>query len=130
MDPIGACVGNRGLRVQHIADEIHGEKIDIIEWSDDPETLISNVLSPASVSKVIIHSLDEKDATVIVPDFQLSLAIGKEGQNVRLAARVSGWKIDIKSESQYQDAHEDDASYDDVSDDASYDDEIEYEDNE
>ncbi len=130
VDPIGACVGNRGLRVQHIADEIHGEKIDIIEWSDDPETLISNVLSPASVSKVIIHSLDEKDATVIVPDFQLSLAIGKEGQNVRLAARVSGWKIDIKSESQYQDTHEDDASYDDVSDDASYDDEIEYEDNE
>ena len=120
VDPIGACVGNRGLRVQHIADEIHGEKIDIIEWSEDPETLISNVLSPATVSKVIIHSLDEKIATVVVPDFQLSLAIGKEGQNVRLAARVSGWKIDIKSESQYDDAHEDD--------DYTYDDETGYED--
>lgn len=119
VDPIGACVGNRGLRVQHIADEIHGEKIDIIEWSEDPETLISNVLSPATVSKVIIHSLDEQIATVVVPDFQLSLAIGKEGQNVRLAARVSGWKIDIKSESQYQESHEDDYEYDD---------EIEYED--
>ena len=119
VDPIGACVGNRGLRVQHIADEIHGEKIDIIEWSEDPETLISNVLSPATVSKVIIHSLDEQIATVVVPDFQLSLAIGKEGQNVRLAARVSGWKIDIKSESQYQESHEGDYEYDD---------EIEYED--
>ena len=108
VDPIGACVGNRGLRVQHIADEIYGEKIDIIEWSEDPETLISNVLSPATVSKVIIHSLEEQIATVVVPDFQLSLAIGKEGQNVRLAARVSGWKIDIKSESQYGDIAEDD----------------------
>ena len=96
------------MRVQHIADEIYGEKIDIIEWSEDPETLISNVLSPATVSKVIIHSLEEQIATVVVPDFQLSLAIGKEGQNVRLAARVSGWKIDIKSESQYEDVAEDD----------------------
>ena len=108
VDPIGACVGNRGLRVQHIADEIYGEKIDIIEWSSDPETLISNVLSPATVSKVIIHDLEEQIATVVVPDFQLSLAIGKEGQNVRLAARVSGWKIDIKSESQYGDVADDD----------------------
>ncbi len=108
VDPIGACVGNRGLRVQHIADEIYGEKIDIIEWSSDPETLISNVLSPATVSKVIIHNLEEQIATVVVPDSQLSLAIGKEGQNVRLAARVSGWKIDIKSESQYGDVADDD----------------------
>lgn len=108
VDPIGACVGNRGLRVQHIADEIYGEKIDIIEWSSDSETLISNVLSPATVSKVIIHSLEEQIATVVVPDSQLSLAIGKEGQNVRLAARVSGWKIDIKSESQYGDVADDD----------------------
>lgn len=112
VDPIGACVGNRGLRVQHIADEIYGEKIDIIEWSSDPETLISNVLSPATVSKVIIHSLEEQIATVVVPDSQLSLAIGKEGQNVRLAARVCGWKIDIKSESQYGDiADDDDLNY-------------------
>ena len=113
VDPIGACVGNRGLRVQHIADEIYGEKVDIIEWSEDPETLISNVLSPATVSKVIIHSLEEQIATVVVPDFQLSLAIGKEGQNVRLAARVSGWKIDIKSESQYGDVTDDDDVDDD-----------------
>lgn len=108
VDPIGACVGNRGLRVQHIADEIYGEKVDIIEWSEDPETLISNALSPATVSKVIIHSFEEQIATVVVPDFQLSLAIGKEGQNVRLAARVSGWKIDIKSESQYGEVANDD----------------------
>ena len=96
------------MRVQHIADEIYGEKIDIIEWSSDSETLISNVLSPATVSKVIIHDLEEQIATVVVPDSQLSLAIGKEGQNVRLAARVSGWKIDIKSESQYGDVADDD----------------------
>lgn len=107
VDPIGACVGNRGLRVQQIADEIHGEKIDIIEWSEDPEILIANVLSPAKVSKVIIDDLDECTATVVVPDYQLSLAIGKEGQNVRLAARVSGWKIDIKSETQYESLDED-----------------------
>lgn len=124
VDPIGACVGNRGLRVQHIADEIYGEKIDIIEWSSDPETLISNVLSPATVSKVIIHSLEEQIATVVVTDSQLSLAIGKEGQNVRLAARVSGWKIDIKSESQYGDIADDD---DFVDDDLNYVDDLEHE---
>lgn len=124
VDPIGACVGNRGLRVQHIADEIYGEKIDIIEWSSDPETLISNVLSPATVSKVIIHSIEEQIATVVVADSQLSLAIGKEGQNVRLAARVSGWKIDIKSESQYGDIADDD---DFVDDDLNYADDLEHE---
>lgn len=124
VDPIGACVGNRGLRVQHIADEIYGEKIDIIEWSSDPETLISNVLSPATVSKVIIHSIEEQIATVVVTDSQLSLAIGKEGQNVRLAARVSGWKIDIKSESQYGDIADDD---DFVDDDLNYVDDLEHE---
>ena len=101
VDPVGSCVGTRGARVQAIVDELHGEKIDIIPWSEDPEQLISNVLSPAKVEKVIIEEDEEKIATVVVPDYQLSLAIGKEGQNVRLAARVSGWKIDIKSRTQY-----------------------------
>ena len=100
VDPVGACVGTRGSRVQNIVDELFGEKIDIITWSDDPEVLISNVLSPAKVEKVIIDE-EEKAATVIVPDYQLSLAIGKEGQNVRLAAKLCGWKIDIKSHTQY-----------------------------
>lgn len=100
VDPVGACVGTRGSRVQNIVDELFGEKIDIITWSDDPEILISNVLSPAKVEKVIIEE-EEKAATVIVPDYQLSLAIGKEGQNVRLAAKLCGWKIDIKSHTQY-----------------------------
>lgn len=101
VDPVGACVGTRGNRVQAIVDELHGEKIDIITWSEDPEVLIANVLSPSKVEKVIIPNPEEKSAIVVVPDYQLSLAIGKEGQNVRLAARVSGWKIDIKSHSQY-----------------------------
>ena len=100
VDPVGACVGTRGSRVQNIVDELFGEKIDIITWSDDPEELISNVLSPAKVEKVIIDE-EEKAATVIVPDYQLSLALGKEGQNVRLAAKLCGWKIDIKSHTQY-----------------------------
>ncbi|MBR5229940.1 MAG: transcription termination/antitermination protein NusA [Firmicutes bacterium] len=101
VDPVGSCVGTRGARVQAIVDELHGEKIDIIPWSEDPTELIANVLSPAKVEKVIIDSEEDKMATAVVPDYQLSLAIGKEGQNVRLAARVSGWKIDIKSQSQY-----------------------------
>lgn len=102
VDPVGACVGTRGSRVQAIVDELHGEKIDIITWSEDPKVLIANVLSPSKVEEVIIAEDGEKSATVVVPDYQLSLAIGKEGQNVRLAARVSGWKIDIKSHSQYE----------------------------
>jgi len=101
VDPVGACVGTRGSRVQAIVDELNGEKIDIIFWSDDPEELIANVLSPAKVEEVIIEDEEERSATAIVPDYQLSLAIGKQGQNVRLAAKVSGWKIDIKSHSQY-----------------------------
>ena len=101
VDPVGACVGTRGSRVQSIVDELNGEKIDIIAWSDDPEELISNVLSPATCEQVIIDDPDSKMATVVVPDYQLSLAIGKQGQNVRLAAKVSGWKIDIKSRSQF-----------------------------
>ena len=102
VDPVGACVGTRGARVQAIVDELHGEKIDIINWSEDPKELIANVLSPAKVEQVITAPDGEKAATVVVPDYQLSLAIGKEGQNVRLAAKVSGWKIDIKSHSQYE----------------------------
>ncbi|HML38745.1 MAG TPA: transcription termination factor NusA [Bacillota bacterium] len=100
VDPVGACVGSRGTRVQAIVDELFGEKIDIINWSDNPEKLISSALSPAKVEKVIIND-EGKSATVIVPDYQLSLAIGKEGQNVRLAAKLCGWKIDIKSHSQF-----------------------------
>ena len=105
VDPVGACVGNRGVRVQAVVDELFGEKIDIITWSDDPKELIKNVLSPAKVEEVIIDD-DEKSALAIVPDYQLSLAIGKEGQNVRLAAKLCGWKIDIKSHSQYEEAQE------------------------
>lgn len=100
IDPVGACVGQNGSRVRNIVDELWGEKIDITTWSDDPAVLISNVLSPAKVEEVIIDD-DEMAATVVVPDYQLSLAIGKEGQNVRLAARLCGWKIDIKSHTQY-----------------------------
>ncbi|MGN0711968.1 MAG: transcription termination factor NusA [Anaerovoracaceae bacterium] len=100
VDPVGACVGPRGSRVQVIVDELFGEKIDIINWSEDPEKLISSALSPAKVEKVIADE-EEKTAVAIVPDYQLSLAIGKEGQNVRLAAKLCGWKIDIKSHSQY-----------------------------
>ncbi len=100
VDPVGACVGPRGTRVQVIVDELFGEKIDIINWSDSPEELISSSLSPAKVENVIVAE-EEKSAIAIVPDYQLSLAIGKEGQNVRLAAKLCGWKIDIKSHSQY-----------------------------
>ena len=106
VDPVGACVGTRGARVQAIVDELHGEKIDIIAWSEDPQELIASVLSPAKVEKVRPAEDGEKAATVVVPDYQLSLAIGKEGQNVRLAAKVSGWKIDIKSHSQFLAAQE------------------------
>ncbi len=101
VDPVGACVGARGVRVQAIVDELFDEKIDIIEWSEDPVELISSALSPSKVEKVLIDEEEENSATVIVPDYQLSLAIGKEGQNVRLAAKLSGWKIDIKSHSQF-----------------------------
>lgn len=100
VDPVGACVGTRGNRVQAVVEELSGEKIDIITWSEEPGRLISSALSPAKVEMVLIDE-EEKAATVVVPDFQLSLAIGKEGQNVRLAAKLCGWKIDIKSHSQY-----------------------------
>ena len=100
IDPVGACVGQNGNRVRNIVDELWGEKIDITTWDEDPAILISNVLSPAKVEAVAIDE-EEKAAIAVVPDYQLSLAIGKEGQNVRLAARLCGWKIDIKSHSQY-----------------------------
>jgi len=99
LDPVGACVGQRGMRVQHVLDEVKGEKIDIVKWSSDPAEFIANALSPARVQIVTIDE-KEKAARVVVPDQQLSLAIGKEGQNARLAAKLTGWKIDVKSESQ------------------------------
>ena len=99
VDPVGSCVGPKGARVQTIVNELKGEKIDIIKWSEDPKEYVSNSLSPAKVMSVEIKE-DEKVANVVVPDYQLSLAIGKEGQNARLAAKLTGWKIDITSESQ------------------------------
>ena len=99
VDPVGACVGMNGARVNAIVNELRGEKIDIITWDENPAILIQNALSPAKVISVIADA-DEKAAKVVVPDYQLSLAIGKEGQNARLAARLTGFKIDIKSESQ------------------------------
>lgn len=101
VDPVGSCVGQKGLRVQAVMDELRNEKVDIIPWSSDPEIFISNAMSPAKVIRVDVNE-DERSARVIVPDHQLSLAIGREGQNVRLAARLTGWKIDIKSESQFR----------------------------
>jgi len=99
VDPVGACVGPKGLRVQNIVKELSGEKIDIIKWSPNIEEYIANALSPSKVVSVEAFE-NEKIARVVVPDYQLSLAIGKEGQNARLAAKLTGWKIDIKSESQ------------------------------
>ncbi|MFC0296265.1 transcription termination factor NusA [Geobacillus jurassicus] len=99
VDPVGACVGPRGQRVQAIVDELNGEKIDVVRWSADPVEFVANALSPAKVLRVIVNE-EQKATTVIVPDYQLSLAIGKRGQNARLAAKLTGWKIDIKSESE------------------------------
>lgn len=105
VDPVGACVGQRGTRVQAIVDELRGEKIDIIKWSNDPREYIASSLSPAKVIRVDVVE-EEKSAKVVVPDYQLSLAIGKEGQNARLAAKLTGWKIDIKSETQLRESIE------------------------
>ncbi len=121
VDPVGACVGMNGARVNAIVNELRGEKIDIITWDENPAILIQNALSPAKVISVIADA-DEKSAKVVVPDYQLSLAIGKEGQNARLAARLTGFKIDIKSETQaresgdfldYENDYEDDEYYED-----------------
>ena len=99
VDPVGACVGLNGTRVNNIVEDLKGEKIDIITWDEDPAVFIENALSPSKVLSVQVDT-EDKSAKVVVPDFQLSLAIGKEGQNARLAARLTGYKIDIKSESQ------------------------------
>ncbi|MEH7611124.1 transcription termination factor NusA [Gottfriedia acidiceleris] len=98
LDPVGACVGQKGQRVQSIVNELKGEKIDIVRWSSDPVEFVANALSPSQVIRVLVNE-EEKATTVVVPDHQLSLAIGKRGQNARLAARLTGWKIDIKSQS-------------------------------
>ena len=110
VDPVGACVGMNGSRVGAVVDELRGEKIDIVEWDENPAVLIENALSPAKVITVGAQP-DEKSAKVIVPDYQLSLAIGKEGQNARLAARLTGYKIDIKSESQARESGDFDELY-------------------
>ena len=125
--PVGACVGMNGARVNAIVNELRGEKIDIITWDENPAILIQNALSPAKVISVIADA-DEKSAKVVVPDYQLSLAIGKEGQNARLAARLTGFKIDIKSETQARESgdfmdYENDYEEDDYDDDYDYSDE-------
>ena len=127
VDPVGACVGMNGARVNAIVNELRGEKIDIITWDENPAILIQNALSPAKVISVIADA-DEKSAKVVVPDYQLSLAIGKEGQNARLAARLTGFKIDIKSETQARESgdfmdYENDYEEDDYDDDYDYSDE-------
>ena len=136
VDPVGACVGMNGARVNAIVNELRGEKIDIITWNENPAMLIENGLSPAKVISVIADA-EEKAAKVVVPDYQLSLAIGKEGQNARLAARLTGFKIDIKSETQareagdffdYENEYEDDEYYEEDGEynDADYQDDTEY----
>ena len=136
VDPVGACVGMNGARVNAIVNELRGEKIDIITWNENPAMLIENALSPAKVMSVIADA-EEKAAKVVVPDYQLSLAIGKEGQNARLAARLTGFKIDIKSETQareagdffdYENEYEDDEYYEEDGEynDADYQDDTEY----
>lgn len=104
VDPVGACIGARGSRIQVVVNELRGEKIDVIRWSPDPATYIANALSPAKVDEVRLVDPDSRQAHVLVPEDQLSLAIGKEGQNVRLAARLTGWKIDIKDSAKYEEA--------------------------
>lgn len=130
VDAVGACVGINGARVNSIVDELRGEKIDIVNWDENPGNLIQNALSPAKIVAVFADP-DEKTAKVVVPDYQLSLAIGKEGQNARLAARLTGYKIDIKSETQAKDAvgfrYEDYVYDDEEYDDESYESEDGYE---
>jgi N utilization substance protein A len=106
VDPVGACIGARGSRIQAVVNELRGEKIDVIRWSPDPATYIANSLSPARVDKVLLIDPEERQALVLVAEDQLSLAIGKEGQNVRLAARLTGWKIDIKDIAKYREEAE------------------------
>lgn len=132
VDPVGACVGLNGARVNAIVEELRGEKIDIINWDENPAILIEHALSPAKVVAVLADP-DEKTAKVVVPDYQLSLAIGKEGQNARLAARLTGFKIDIKSETQAKeiegfldyDVYEEEDEYDEAYDEYDYEDDYE-----
>ncbi len=102
VDPVGACVGHKGMRVQHVVSELRGEKIDIVKWSPNPVEFVAQALSPSKVSHVLLDEA-EKVARVVVPDFQLSLAIGRAGQNARLAAKLTGWRIDIRSDTQLTD---------------------------
>ena len=106
VDPVGACVGSKGSRVQNIVQELKGEKIDIIPWSEDPAKFVCNALAPAEIVEVILYN-DLRSMETIVPDNQTSLAIGKKGQNVRLAVKLTGWKIDIKSKSESEGESED-----------------------
>ena len=106
VDPVGACIGARGSRIQVVVNELRGEKIDVIRWSPDPATYIANALSPARVDEVRLMDPESRQTHVLVAEDQLSLAIGKEGQNVRLAARLTGWKIDIKDQAKYDEAAE------------------------
>lgn len=101
VDPVGACVGMRGIRIQNVVNELNGERIDVVQWDPEPSRFVANALSPAQVVSVFTHD-EENTAEVVVPDRQLSLAIGKEGQNARLAAKLTGWRIDIKSQSAYE----------------------------
>jgi N utilization substance protein A len=101
VDPVGACIGARGSRIQAVVNELRGEKIDVIRWSPDPATYIANALSPARVDRVVLVNPEERQSLVLVAEDQLSLAIGKEGQNVRLAARLTAWKIDIKDKEKH-----------------------------
>jgi N utilization substance protein A len=98
VNPKGACIGPIGSRVRNVVSELHGEKIDIVDWSDDPAEFIAHALSPAEVLSVEVVDAGTRSARVVVPDYQLSLAIGREGQNARLAARLTGWRIDIRSD--------------------------------
>jgi N utilization substance protein A len=100
----GACIGPMGSRVRNVMTELHGEKIDIVDFSEDPAGFVANALSPARVSRVKVVDAAAREAQVVVPDYQLSLAIGKEGQNARLAARLTGWRIDIRSDAAVQDS--------------------------
>ncbi|HEX7065329.1 MAG TPA: transcription termination factor NusA [Bacillales bacterium] len=117
VDPVGSCVGHKGTRVQAIVNELKGEKIDIVRWSEDPVEYVANALSPSKVIEVQVDE-EEKTTQVIVPDYQLSLAIGKRGQNARLAAKLTGWKIDIKSESEAEELGllDDDPEYEEEAD--------------
>jgi N utilization substance protein A len=105
VDPVGACVGMKGSRVQNVVQELQGERIDIVPWSPDPAKYVYNALAPAEVSMVIVDE-DKHQLLVVVPDDQLSLAIGRQGQNVRLASRLLNWRIDVKSESRYTNLHD------------------------